>query len=51
MLRGPPFNAQANHMGEEGARGTAPFDGGFRGWSSFGELYDGEAEVGQEREC
>ena len=23
MLRSPPFNAQANCMGEEGARGTA----------------------------
>ena len=25
-------------------------DGGFRCWSSSGELYDGEAEVGQERQ-
>ena len=25
-------------------------DGGFRRWSSFGELYDAEAEVGQERQ-
>ena len=26
-------------------------DGGFGHWSSFGELYDAEAEVGQERQC
>ena len=26
-------------------------DGGFRRWSSFGELYDAEAEAGQERQC
>ena len=26
-------------------------DGGFRRWSSSAELYDGEAEVGQERQC
>ena len=25
-------------------------DGGFRRWSSSGELYDGEAEAGQERQ-
>ena len=25
-------------------------DGGFRRWSSSGELYDAEAEVGQERQ-
>lgn len=25
-------------------------DGGFRHWSSFGELYDDEAEAGQERQ-
>ena len=25
-------------------------DGGFRRWCSSGELYDGEAEVGQERQ-
>ena len=25
-------------------------DGGFRHWSSSGELYDGEAEAGQERQ-
>ena len=25
-------------------------DGGFRRWSSFGELYDTEAETGQERQ-
>ena len=25
-------------------------DGGFRCWSSSGELYDGEAEAGQERQ-
>ena len=25
-------------------------DGGFRHWSSSSELYDGEAEVGQERQ-
>ena len=25
-------------------------DGGFRCWSSSGELYDAEAEVGQERQ-
>ena len=25
-------------------------DGGFHRWSSSGELYDGEAEVGQERQ-
>ena len=25
-------------------------DGGFRRWSSSGEVYDGEAEVGQERQ-
>ena len=25
------------------------FEGGFRCWSSSGELYDSEAEVGQER--
>ena len=25
-------------------------DGGFRRWSSSGELYDAEAEAGQERE-
>ena len=25
-------------------------DGGFRHWSSSGELYDAEAEVGQERQ-
>ena len=25
-------------------------DGGFRRWSSFGELYDAEAEAGQERQ-
>ena len=26
------------------------YDGGFRHWSSSGELYDGEAEAGQERQ-
>ena len=26
------------------------FDGGFRRWSSSGELYDAEAEAGQERQ-
>ena len=26
-------------------------DGGFRRWSSSGELYDGEAEAGQESQC
>ena len=26
------------------------YDGGFRRWSSSGELYDAEAEAGQERE-
>ena len=26
-------------------------DGGFRRWSSSGELYDVEAEAGQERQC
>ena len=26
-------------------------DGGFRRWSSSGELYDAEAKVGQERQC
>ena len=26
-------------------------DGGFHGWSSPGELYDTEAEAGQERQC
>ena len=26
-------------------------DGGFRRWSSSGELYDAEAEAGQERQC
>ena len=26
-------------------------DGGFRHWSSSGELYDSEAEAGQERQC
>ena len=25
-------------------------DGGFRRWSSYGELYDAEAEAGQERQ-
>ena len=25
--------------------------GGFYHWSSSGELYDGEAEAGQERQC
>ena len=25
--------------------------GGFRRWSSSGELYDAKAEVGQERQC
>ena len=27
------------------------YDGGFRRWSSSGELYDAEAEAGQERQC
>ena len=27
------------------------YDGGFRCWSSSDELYDTEAEVGQERQC
>ena len=27
------------------------YDGGFHRWSSFGELYDGEAETGQLRQC
>ena len=27
------------------------YDGGFRRWSSSGELYDTEAEAGQERQC
>ena len=26
-------------------------DGGLRRWSSSGELYDDEAEAGQERQC
>ena len=26
------------------------YDGGFRRWSSSGELYDAEAEAGQERQ-
>ena len=26
------------------------YDGGFRRWSSFGELYDADAEAGQERQ-
>ena len=26
-------------------------DGGFHRWSSSGELYDTEAEAGQERQC
>ena len=26
-------------------------DGGFRRWSSSGELYDTEAEAGHERQC
>ena len=26
-------------------------DGGFRRWSSSDELYDAEAEAGQERQC
>ena len=26
-------------------------DGGFRCWSSSGELYDAEAKAGQERQC
>ena len=26
------------------------YDGGFRHWSSSGELYDAEAEAGQERQ-
>ena len=26
-------------------------DGGFHRWSSSGELYDAEAEAGQERQC
>ena len=26
-------------------------DGGFRCWSSSGELYDAEAEAGEERQC
>ena len=26
-------------------------DGGFRCWSNSGELYDAEAEAGQERQC
>ena len=26
-------------------------DGGFRRWSSSGELYDAEAKAGQERQC
>ena len=26
------------------------YDGGFRRWSSSGELYDAEAETGQERQ-
>ena len=26
-------------------------DGGFRRWSSSGELYDAKAEAGQERQC
>ena len=26
-------------------------DGGFHCWSNSGELYDGEAEEGQERQC
>ena len=26
------------------------YDGGFRRWSSFGELYDAEAKAGQERQ-
>ena len=26
-------------------------DGGFRRWSSSGELYDAEAEAGQDRQC
>ena len=26
-------------------------DRGFRRWSSSGELYDGDAEAGQERQC
>ena len=26
-------------------------DGGFRHWSSFGKLYDAEAEAGHERQC
>ena len=27
------------------------YDGWFHHWSSSGELYDGEAEAGQERQC
>ena len=26
-------------------------DGRFRRWSSFGEVYGGEAEAGQDRQC
>ena len=26
-------------------------DGGFRRWSSSGELYDADAEAGQDRQC
>ena len=41
--------------GEEDPRPTAPrvllrCDGRFRRWSSSGELYDAEAEAGQERQ-